>query len=176
VSSAARTVYEQAGEDGLGAVRFSTRLARLARVAHINKWLEAGSLPDFELLHALSNLDNHTGALVACALGPEDRHLGQIEVIQHKVHVTEAKARGVQLNQDVLRPCQRPTLVGFCFRKSRDNAPEVDQPGSGTGSFWTSTWKSGPSLTTTAPTHSLGISNEGACSVMAGIADGEFKF
>ena len=64
-----------------------------------------------------------------------------------------ADARRIELNEDIGRPCSPQS--GSVFKRRI----VVDVPGSGTSTSWTSTWKSGPSLTTTPALHVLGISN-----------------
>lgn len=111
-----------ASKHGTSTVRLLARLAVFAGMAHILNRFVACPLADLVALDPITDFDDNActlemrvslislfvlavaSDLVACTLGAQLGHLGQFPVVQHEVHVGEAEACGVELDED---------LVGF---------------------------------------------------------------
>jgi len=119
-------------------------------------YLVPGSHAGLQVLHLVADLYNDPRALVACTLRTKDGHLWQRPVIQHKVKVAVADSCGIELDQDIGWACIRLSTAHRTHHVLLLSPRDV--PGSGTGTCWTSTRKSGPSSTTTPPLHVAGIS------------------
>jgi len=74
-------------------------------MADVLKWLVPCSLANLEVLDLLTNLDNNTGTLVACAFRAQLRHLGQSPVVHHEMDIGHAETGGIELDQNIFRTC-----------------------------------------------------------------------